>query len=110
MDVKEILTSLGMNPADYTDGDLEVTSPIDGSLIARVHRDTAESLDRKIGLAAEAFEVWRQVPAPARGELVRRLGNKLRQKKEALGALVTMENGKLLQEGLGEVQEMIDIC
>ena len=60
--------------------------------------------------AVEAFEVWRDVPAPRRGELVRLLGEELRREKEALGALVTLETGKIAQEGLGEVQEMIDIC
>ncbi len=109
-DIKQILTSLGLDPAILEGGDLEVHTPIDGSLLGKVRRDTAESLDQKIALAVEAFASWRQVPAPVRGELVRRFGDQLRRHKEALGALVTLENGKLLQEGLGEVQEMIDIC
>jgi aldehyde dehydrogenase (NAD+) len=109
-DLKQILTSLGLDPAILKGGDLEVYSPNDGSLLGRVQKDTAEGLDKKIGLAVEAFGIWREVPAPQRGELVRRYGDKLRQHKKTLGALVTLENGKLLEEGLGEVQEMIDIC
>ena len=109
-DVNQILTSLGLDPAILVGGDLEVYSPIDGSLIGSVQKDTAEGLDKKIALAAEAFKIWREVPAPQRGELVRRYGEALRRHKDALGALVTLENGKLLEEGRGEVQEMIDIC
>ena len=109
-DVNQILTSLGLDPAILEGGDLEVHSPIDGSLIGRVQKDSAEDLDAKIAVAVEAFRVWREVPAPVRGELVRRFGEKLRANKEALGALVCLENGKLLEEGRGEVQEMIDIC
>jgi aldehyde dehydrogenase (NAD+) len=91
-------------------GDLEVRSPITGEPVARLRRDDEASTDRKIAAAAEAFEAWRDVPAPRRGELVRLFGEELRQEKDALGALVTLEAGKIVQEGLGEVQEMIDIC
>jgi aldehyde dehydrogenase (NAD+) len=69
-----------------------------------------DQLDTKIALSSEAFEAWRAVPAPRRGELIRQFGEKLRENKQALGELVTRECGKILQEGLGEVQEMIDIC
>jgi aldehyde dehydrogenase (NAD+) len=85
-------------------------SPIDGSLLARVAATSNEDLLRAIARAHAAQRRWRDVPAPRRGELVRQLGNVLRAHKDALGMLVTLETGKLLQEGLGEVQEMIDIC
>ncbi|HEX4079055.1 MAG TPA: aldehyde dehydrogenase family protein [Rhizomicrobium sp.] len=91
-------------------GEHPVHSPIDGAEIGRVAFDTAESIDFKIAASLDAFRIWRDVPAPRRGELVRLLGEELRTHKQALGRLVTMENGKILQEGLGEVQEMIDIC
>jgi aldehyde dehydrogenase (NAD+) len=91
-------------------GALEVHSPIDGALLGSVTMDTADELEHKIANAKQAFLEWRSVPAPRRGELVRLFGEELRENKEALGALVTLESGKLLQEGYGEVQEMIDIC
>ncbi len=91
-------------------GELLVTSPVDGCELGSVPLDTGESLDAKVALAREAFDAWRLVPAPRRGELVRLFGDELRANKDALGALVTLECGKILQEGLGEVQEMIDIC
>ena len=87
-----------------------VRSPIDGSEIGRLAYDDAPSIEAKIVASVEAFRQWREVPAPKRGELVRLFGDELRANKEALGRLVTVENGKILQEGLGEVQEMIDIC
>ncbi len=91
-------------------GDHVVRSPIDGSELARVAFDDTAAIDRKIALSVEAFKAWREVPAPKRGELVRLFGEELRAHKQTLGKLVTVENGKILQEGLGEVQEMIDIC
>ncbi len=91
-------------------GDLEVYSPIDGALLGSAPMDTNADLAGKIDSAQAAFLAWRTVPAPRRGELIRLFGEELRQNKEALGALVTLECGKLLQEGYGEVQEMIDIC
>ncbi|MBS1702223.1 MAG: aldehyde dehydrogenase family protein [Armatimonadetes bacterium] len=90
--------------------DLVVTSPIDGSILARLRVDTPASVNAKIAKSVEAFKQWREVPAPKRGELVRVLGNKLRERKEDLAKLVTLECGKILEEGRGEVQEMIDIC
>ena len=78
--------------------------------IGRVAFDDERSIDAKIAASVEAFRKWREVPAPRRGELVRLFGEELRANKDALGRLVTIENGKILQEGLGEVQEMIDIC
>jgi aldehyde dehydrogenase (NAD+) len=91
-------------------GDLVVASPIDGGEIGRLIPDTAATLGDKIAIAEAAFASWRSVPAPRRGELIRLLGEELRAAKADLGALVTLECGKILAEGLGEVQEMIDIC
>ncbi|MEI9990887.1 MAG: aldehyde dehydrogenase family protein [Rhizomicrobium sp.] len=87
-----------------------VRSPIDGAEIGRVAFDDAASVETKIAQSAIAFRAWRDVPAPRRGELVRLFGEELRANKDALGRLVTLEAGKIGQEGLGEVQEMIDIC
>ena len=78
--------------------------------MGRVAYDDAKSIDAKIASSVKAFHAWRDVPAPRRGELVRLFGEELRANKETLGRLVTLEAGKILQEGLGEVQEMIDIC
>lgn len=92
------------------DGDFEVFSPINGALLSRVKIDSAAIVSQKIDKAQAAFLEWRQVPAPKRGELIRLFGEVLRENKEKLGRLVTLECGKILAEGLGEVQEMIDIC
>ena len=108
--VADILNQLGIDPVQFETGDLEVYSPIDGGLMGRVQMDTRDSVDAKIAKADKAFKAWRSVPAPRRGELVRLLGEELREHKDALGALVTAESGKILEEGKGEVQEMIDIC
>nr|WP_245845214.1 aldehyde dehydrogenase family protein [Noviherbaspirillum humi] len=89
---------------------LEVTSPIDGAPLAKVAMQTEADTREAVAAAQRAFEQWRMVPAPKRGELVRLFGQVLRANKEALGRLITLETGKILQEGLGEVQEMIDIC
>ncbi|MBC8063271.1 MAG: aldehyde dehydrogenase family protein, partial [Chlorobia bacterium] len=89
---------------------LVVTTPIDGSVIANLRMDSKAEVDLKIARSVKAFEAWRDVPAPRRGELVRLLGQKLRERKEDLAKLVTIECGKILEEGRGEVQEMIDIC
>jgi len=85
-------------------------SPIDGKPIGRVKQCTPTDYERVVARAQEAFLTWRSVPAPVRGETVRRLGNALREAKKDLGELVTLENGKIRAEGEGEVQEMIDIC
>ncbi|MBK7130055.1 MAG: aldehyde dehydrogenase family protein [Crocinitomicaceae bacterium] len=85
-------------------------SPVDGKLIASVHSASETDYEATILKAQEAFAEWRLIPAPKRGEMVRQLGVKLREYKEPLGKLVSYEMGKSLQEGLGEVQEMIDIC
>ena len=107
MNAHDLLSQFGV---EATLGDHAVHSPIDGAEIGRVEFDSAASIESKISAATDAFRAWREVPAPRRGELVRLLGEELRSNKQALGRLVTMENGKILQEGLGEVQEMIDIC
>ena len=105
-----LLQILGVPPALFTNGTLVARSPIDGSTTGRVQATSAEQTRAAIGTAHAAFFAWRQVPAPRRGELVRLLGDLLRQHKATLAALVTLEAGKVSSEGAGEVQEMIDIC
>ena len=102
----DLLPVFGITPK----GTHIVRSPITGGEIGRVAFDDAAAIEAKIAASVEAFHQWREVPAPKRGELVRLFGEELRANKEALGGLVTIENGKIEQEGLGEVQEMIDIC
>ena len=102
-------TSTGVNY--FSNGEnLESYSPVDGQLIATVKISTAADYEKVLQTAAEAFKTFRLMPAPQRGEIVRQFGEKLRKNKEALGKLVSYEMGKSLQEGYGEVQEMIDIC
>ncbi len=119
--MKEILERLGVkaeNPGACNgewilndQGDvLESVSPIDGSLLGKVYQATKEDYEKVIEKASEAFEYWRMVPAPKRGEIIRQIGEELRKNKADLGALVSMEMGKIRAEGEGEVQEMIDIC
>ena len=107
---RALLERLGVDAALVTEGDVVVRTPITGEEIARVGRAGEGETTAAVARAVAAFEAWRDVPAPRRGELVRLLGEELRREKEALGALVTLEVGKIAQEGLGEVQEMIDIC
>lgn len=85
-------------------------TPVDGKTIANVTTTTKEQYEEVVKASQEAFKMWREMPAPQRGEIVRQIGDKLREFKEPLGKLVTYEMGKIYQEGLGEVQEMIDIC
>src|SRR5216110_504647 len=89
---------------------IDKISPIDGKKLASVHTASADDYDKAISRAHEAFLKWRVTPGPVRGETVRRLGNALRELKHELGQLVTLETGKIIAEGEGEVQEMIDIC
>ena len=89
---------------------IESYSPVDGKLIGKITSGDATSFEKTIALSKKAFLEWRKVPAPKRGEVVRQIGEQLRKYKEPLGKLVSYEMGKSLQEGLGEVQEMIDIC
>ena len=109
-DVHRILSDLGVAEAAFTRGTLAVHSPITGEWIGEVTETRAADVSGAVGRAHAAFLLWRRVPAPRRGELVRLLGEELRSAKEALGRLVTLEVGKIVSEGLGEVQEMIDIC
>lgn len=90
--------------------EISSSSPADGNFIAKVKTTTREDYEKVIDKAQKAFKEWRLIPAPKRGEIVRQFGNKLRELKEPLGKLVSYEMGKSLQEGYGEVQEMIDIC
>lgn len=106
-DAAHILTAFGL---DTQKGDLSVSTPVDGSVIASVQTMRAGDVDAIVISAQSAFAQWRLVPAPVRGEFVRLLGNELRQSKEQLSQLVTLECGKIIAEGRGEVQEMIDIC
>ena len=102
-------TSTGSNY--FSDGEkISSYSPVDGKEIGTVSTTTYEDYNKLIESAQSAFKYWRTVPAPQRGEIVRQFGNKLRELKEPLGVLVSYEMGKSFQEGLGEVQEMIDIC
>ena len=105
-----LLKKMGVPAKDFAGGDLKVSSPIDGSVIGIVKMHTGKELNAKITSAHKAFLTWRTTPAPQRGELIRIYGEVLREHKEELGKLVTLECGKILTEGLGEVQEMIDIC
>ncbi|HYH39133.1 MAG TPA: aldehyde dehydrogenase family protein [Azospirillum sp.] len=103
---REALARLGVEAR----GDTAVRSPVDGAEIGRVRHDTPDEVRAAVARAETAFRAWRAVPAPRRGELVRLLGEELRKAKEDLGLLVSIEAGKIRSEGLGEVQEMIDIC
>jgi len=121
MDIKKILKNLGVESVNYgvstgvewfdTSGKIDSSSsPIDGNEIAEVKTATIEDYEKVVKTAETAYKKWRLIPAPVRGEIVRQIGNALRNYKEDLGALVSYEMGKVYQEGLGEVQEMIDIC
>lgn len=105
-----VLEAAGVSASHLRGGDFSVTTPIDGSEIALLAEHTPEDVADMIAKAEAAFGAWRRVPAPRRGELVRLIGDELRSQKESLAALVSLESGKILPEGLGEVQEMIDIC
>ncbi|WP_242094577.1 aldehyde dehydrogenase family protein [Aestuariivivens sediminicola] len=118
--IKEALEQLGvgiLNEGSSTGSNafstgeiLESYSPVDGQLIGKVKTTTKTDYERVMTAATEAFKLWRVMPAPRRGDIVRQFGDRLRKNKEALGKLVSYEMGKSYQEGLGEVQEMIDIC
>ena len=118
--IENALKELGVKPVNegtstgsqwFSNGDvLESYSPVDAQLIGKVKTSTKEDYEKVMTAATTAFKTWRTIPAPQRGEIVRQFGNKLREKKQALGKLVSYEMGKSYQEGLGEVQEMIDIC
>ena len=119
MDIEDLFDLFGLDRSmvggdpseqDGSAAALICRSPIDGANLARLRCHTPEQTDLAVAEAERVFLAWRQVPAPLRGQLVRLLGDELRSHKDALGHLVTLETGKILQEGLGEVQEMIDIC
>ena len=120
MSIKTILKNLAVEPKQKgcstggqwmgSGSEIAAVSPVDGSLLGNVQTATVEDYENLIERAEHAFLSFRKIPAPQRGELVRQFGNKLREKKSDLGQLVSWEMGKSLQEGLGEVQEMIDIC
>ena len=104
-------TSTGQNHFAASEAQTkEIISPVDGKLIGKIAFTTEAEYKQVIETAEAAFKIWRTMPAPKRGEIIRQYGNLLRQHKDALGQLVSYEMGKSLQEGLGEVQEMIDIC
>ena len=109
--LKEINNGSSTGSDYFSSGELlKSYSPVDGKLIGKVKCSTKEDYEKVMSAATSAFKSWRTVPAPKRGDMVRQFGNKLRAHKEALGKLVSYEMGKSFQEGLGEVQEMIDIC
>lgn len=106
----KLLADLGVAESAVTGGAMASFSPVTGEQVGALHPDTPETAQAAIGRAVSAFKVWRAVPPPKRGELVRLFGEELRAAKPALGRLVSIEAGKSPSEGLGEVQEMIDIC
>lgn len=109
--VKDINEGTSTGNQWFSNGDLIAShSPVDGALIGKVKTTTREDYERVMTSATQAFKTWRVMPAPQRGEIVRQFGDALRELKEPLGKLVSYEMGKSYQEGLGEVQEMIDIC
>ncbi|MBM6594766.1 L-piperidine-6-carboxylate dehydrogenase [Microvirga pudoricolor] len=109
-EARAILKRLGVPEAAYATGGHSTRSPITGEAIVSLRETTPDEAKAAIGRAHEAFKAWRKVPAPKRGEFVRLIGEELRAAKDDLGRLVTIEAGKVTSEGLGEVQEMIDIC
>ena len=109
-EIGPLLQRLGVRKELITGGALAVHSPLTGELVAQVQTTNVTAANAAIDKAHTAFLAWRKVPAPRRGELVRLLGEELRAAKANLGRLVTLEAGKITSEGLGEVQEMIDIC
>lgn len=109
--LKDINEGTSTGTVNFSNGEIIASySPVDGKLIGKVKASTKEDYEKVMESATSAFKTWRLMPAPQRGEIVRQFGEKLREKKEALGKLVSYEMGKSYQEGLGEVQEMIDIC
>jgi aldehyde dehydrogenase (NAD+) len=109
-DTHNLLSKLGVDISRYAGNDIPARSPITGEVLSTLRAQTTSEVNAACAASEKAFLAWRNVPAPKRGELVRILGDVLREHKAELGELVTIEAGKILQEGLGEVQEMIDIC
>lgn len=110
--IKQLNPGISTGTKHWNGGGTEISSisPVDGSIIGKTNLPTESDYNQVMEAATTAFQHWRQVPAPRRGEIVRLIGNRLREHKDALGRLVSYEMGKSLQEGWGEVQEMIDIC
>ena len=119
--IQEVIQNLGIQAENKgastgavwfntTGAAIDSYSPVDGKLIAKINQGTADDYEKIMQTASAAYLKWRKIPAPLRGEVVRQIGNALREQKEDLGMLVSYEMGKSYQEGLGEVQEMIDIC
>ena len=109
-EARAILARLGVPDRAFAPAGRAAISPITGEVIVHVRETTPDEAKAAIGRADAAFKAWRNIPAPKRGEFVRLIGEELRAAKEDLGRLVTLEAGKIVSEGLGEVQEMIDIC
>jgi aldehyde dehydrogenase (NAD+) len=121
-DIMDFLKTLGVKEKNFgsstgtvwnettSEGELKIYSPATGEFIASVYQCSDADYEKVLTTAEEAFKYWRTVPAPKRGDIVRQIGDKLREFKKPLGMLVSFEMGKSLQEGMGEVQEMIDIC
>jgi len=109
-EVLAILSRLGAPDSAFARGGIAASSPITGELITHVRITNPEEASAAIGGAVQAFSAWRRIPAPRRGEFVRIFAEELRAARDDLGRLVTLETGKIMSEGLGEVQEMIDIC
>lgn len=109
-EIRVVWQALGLDPAALDGGPLQSRSPIDGSVLACVATNLPSDMDGVLARSQSAFARWREVPAPQRGELVRRFGQLLRRHKPALGRVVSLEVGKISSEGQGEVQEMIDIA
>lgn len=105
-----VLERCGFSPSEYVGGTMSVSSPIDGSEIAHLHETPVDKMPVIISQSVEAFKKWREVPAPVRGELVRLWGEELRKAKADIGHIISVEVGKIVEEGLGEVQEAIDIA
>jgi aldehyde dehydrogenase (NAD+) len=110
METDRLYESLGLDTRKLNRGTIEVTTPIDGSSIGRVKASSPKEISVAVEQAMACYHQWRSVPAPKRGELIRLFGEELRRIKQPLGELVSLESGKIRAEGLGEVQEMIDIC
>lgn len=106
----DLLKTLGVDLTRYQGQDMRSATPITGEILSNLRSDSTQQISTKIAHAQRAFLQWRSVPAPRRGELIRLFGETLRAHKAELGQLVSIETGKIVQEGLGEVQEMIDIC
>src|SRR5690625_2555095 len=110
MNIADLYRTLGLKGIVLDSGSLPVHSPIDGASLGFLNEHSPADVSVMVEQAHRAYLAWRSVPAPRRGELVRLFGDELREHKQTLGRLVSLEAGKIVAEGQGEVQEMIDIC